>query len=182
MPDSSSTIEEIRTRLTSPPSKALTLTLAQEAMGDDAILSALLHLIYHDTSPVRWRAAWVIEKVSGRYPSSVSPEVSRLTELAMCPDIAHGLRRLLLRIIYNVPDRANMDVAFFNFLLDTMLDPQATPGVQSLAMKLASRISACDRDLHDEFLCLVGNMELEYYSKGVCSVARECLKKRNRKV
>ena len=170
MPDSSSTIEEIRTRLTSPPSKALTLTLAQDAMGDDAILSALLHLIYHDTSPVRWRAAWVIEKVSGRYPSSVAAELPRLTELAMCPDIAHGLRR------------ASMDVAFFNFLLDTMLDPQATPGVQSLAMKLASRISACDRDLHDEFLCLVGNMELEYYSKGVCSVARQCLRKRNRKV
>ena len=96
--------------------------------------------------------------------------------LALHPDTPHGLRRLLLSILHHLPDDEELDVAFFNLLLDTMLDLQSPPGVQSLAMKLAYRQSKSNSDLHREFLSIVRNMELDYYSAGVRSVAKRCLK------
>jgi hypothetical protein len=96
--------------------------------------------------------------------------------LAMQDDTPDGLCRLTLGILYHLPDDEDLDVAFFNFLLDVMLNLQSPPGVQSLAMKLAYRQSKSDGDLHKEFLCIIRNLELDYYSAGVRSVVKKCLK------
>ena len=64
--------------------------------------------------------------------------------------------------------------------IDKMLDPKSPPGVQALAMKLAERMSRINGELHKEFLCIVSNMETDYYSAGVKSVIRNCLKAREK--
>ena len=96
--------------------------------------------------------------------------------LAMREDTPSGLRRLILGTLRHLSDDEDFDIAFFNFLLDVMIDLQSPSGVQSLAMKLAYRQSKSDSDLHKEFLCIVRNMELDYYSAGVKSVVKNCLK------
>ena len=169
----------LRQRLLGRPSKALTLALAAEAMADGEVLDALFRLVYEGEDPLRWRVAWVLEKVSAERPSLVSGECSALMQLAMQADAPDGLCRLLLGILYNLPDAEALDVPFFNFLLDRMCDLQSPPGVQSLAMKLACRMSRIDPELHREFLCILRNMELDYYSAGVKAVVRHCLKKKN---
>lgn len=168
----------LQERLSGRPDKALTLAIAREAMVDVAVLDALLLFIYEGDDPLRWRAAWVLEKVSGQRPSLLVAEHSRIVALAMRADIPDGLRRLLLGILYNLPDTQALDVELLNFLLDTMLDLKSPPGVQSLAMKLAHRLSRMYDELHEEFLCIVRNMELDYYSTGVRSVMRHCMNKK----
>lgn len=172
------TAEALQERLSGRPSKALTLAIAREAMADVAVLDILLLFIYGGDDPLRWRAAWVLEKVSGQRPSLLAAEYSRIVALTMRADIPDGLRRLLLSILYNLPDAQELDVELLNFLLDTMLDLKSPPGVQSLAMKLAHRMSRRHDELHEEFLCIVRNMELDYYSAGVRSVVRNCIKKK----
>ena len=175
------TLDALRDRLSGRPCKALTLAVASEAVADATVLDSLFRCVYKGDERLRWRAAWVLVKVSEQAPSLLAAEHAALVQLAMQPDISEGLRRLLLGICYNMPCEEEFDVAFFNFLIEAMVSLQSPPGVQSLAMKLAARMSRVDEALHEEFCCIVQNMKLDYYSVGVRSVARHCLKKKNRK-
>ena len=170
------TLATWRESLSGRPNKELTLQLAHEAMTDIGTLESLYALLYDDSESLRWRAAWVLEKVSLKQPSLLYAERARLTELAMRTDISDGLRRLLLSICYHMPDAKECDVRFYNFLLDTMVNLQSSAGVQALAMKLAARMSCVDNILHDEFQCIIRNMEMEYYSPGVRAAIRNCMK------
>ena len=176
MSPSESLHESLRLRLSARPCKTLITTIAAEAIADKMILDALLSFLHEREDSLRWRAAWALEKVAGQCPSLLIGERARMKALAMREDTPSGLRRLLLGILYHLPDDEDFDVAFFDFLLDVMIDLQSPPGVQSLAMKLAYRQSKSDSDLHKEFLCIIRSMELDYYSAGVRSVAKKCLK------
>lgn len=168
---------DLRKRLTERPSKELTLTVAREALADTEVLKELLNLLYEGDDPMRWRAAWVLEKVSERKPSLLAKERNSIVAMVTNGNGPDGLRRLLMSILHNLPDDRDIDVELLNYLLATMLDLKATPGVQALAMKLAARISSRHEELHEEFYCIVRNMELEYYSPGVRSAVKQCLKK-----
>ena len=166
----------LKQRLSRHPDKSLTMAIAAEAMVDEVLLNALIRLLYSGEGPLRWRTAWVLEKVSALNPALLLGNYSDMRQLAMQSDVPNGLRRLLLSILYHLPYDGDLDVTFFNFLLDSMCDLQSPPGVQALAMKLAYRMSRVDSDLHQEFLCIVRNLELDYYSAGLRSVARNCLR------
>lgn len=173
---------DLRTRLTGRPSKELTLTVAREALADAEVLKALQSLLYEGDGSVRWRAAWVLENVSKRQPSLLAKERNSIVAMATNENESEGLRRLLLSILYNLPDDDEIDVKLLNYLLAIMLDLKAPPGVQVLAMKLAARISSRHKDLHEEFCCMVRNMELEYYSPGVRSAVKQCLKGKKKRL
>lgn len=173
---------DLRTRLTGRPSKEQTLTLAREALADAEVLKALLSLLYEGDDPVRWRAAWVLEKVSERQPSLLANERNSIVVIVTNENGPYGLRRLLMGILHNLPDDGEINVELLNYLLATMLDLKAPPGVQSLAMKLAARISSRHEELYEEFCCIVRNMELEYYSPGVRSAVKQCLKKKKKRL
>ena len=168
-------------RLSGRPSIALTLAIAHEAIGDEQVLQALLSLIYTAGDPLRWRVAWVLVKVSEECPALLIGERGELSALAIRPDVPYGLKRLLFGVLYNMPDAEEVDVALLNCLLDTMVCLQAPPGVQALAMKLAARICSTDEGLWSEFCCIVQSMELEYYSPGVRTSVRHCLKNKDKK-
>ena len=175
------TLTTLRKRLSERPGKEVVMMLAHEATTDATLLESLYALLYDDCKPLRWRAAWVLEKVSEKEPSLLYAERTKMTELAMRTDISDGERRLLLSICYHMPDVEEWDVRFYNFLLDTMTSLQSSAGVQALAMKLAERMSRADDFLHEEFLCIVRNMEVEYYSPGVRAAIRNCLKTKKEK-
>ena len=175
MSPSESLHESLRLRLSARPRKTLTTTLAAEAIADKMVLDALLSFLHDGEDSLRWRAAWVLEKVSSQCSSLLIDERPRMKALAMQDDTPDGLRRLTLGILYHLPDDEVFDVEFFNFLLDVMLSLQSPPGVQSLAMKLAYRQGKSNSDLHKEFLCIIRNQEFDYYSAGVRSVAKKCL-------
>ena len=176
MNNAESLTDSLRLRLMGRPCKTLITTIAAEAVADKMVLAALLSFLYDEEDSLRWRAAWALEKVAGQCPSLLIGERSRMKALAMQADTPDGLRRLLLGILHHLPDDEDLDVAFFNFLLDVMLNLQSPPGVQSLAMKLAYRQSKSDSDLHKEFLCIIRSVELDYYSAGVKAVVKKCLK------
>ena len=174
-------LAKLKERLSGRPSKALTLAIAHEAIDDEETLHALLHLIHVADDSLRWRAAWVLEKVTEQCPSLLTNQRKVIAILAIRSDVPYGLKRLLFGILYNLPSAEEVDVALLNSLLDTMVCLQAPPGVQALAMKLAAQICSTDEDLQDEFKCIVQSMELEYYSPGVRAAARQCLKNKNKK-
>lgn len=180
METSNPLIDALHERLSGRPSKALTLSLAREAMIDAEVLGALFLLIYKGEEPCRWRAAWVISKVSEQCAALVVDQRSQIVREIMALDVSSGLQRLLLGIYYNMPEAEELDVEFFNFLLDRMGRLQSPPGVQALTIKVAARMSRIDDALYEEFLCILRNMELEYYSPGVRAAVRNCLKHKSK--
>jgi hypothetical protein len=154
------------------------MEIATEVINDVSMLETLLCLMSEDNASLSWRAAWVVEKVSLMRPLLLMPWRREIVDWVMSVDVPDGFRRLSLSILYNLPVDEELDVALFNSLLDRMADLQSPPGVQALSMKLASRMSLAETNLHEEFLCILRSMELEYYSAGVKSVVRNCLKKK----
>lgn len=169
--------EKLRKQLLGRPSRSMTEAIAADAVADEDVLAVLFGFVYSGTDPLRWRAAWAIEKVCNRCPQLVVNERGKMMRLCMQDDIPDGLRRLLLSILYGLAADGDFDVDFYNFLLCRMCDLKSPPGVQSLAMKLACRMSRVDSDLQEEFLCILCNMEKDYYSAGLKSVLRNCLKR-----
>lgn len=172
--------EALCSRLQGNLGKQCIMEIAEEAIHDASMLDALLCLMSEDNASLRWRAAWAVEKVSLMHPLLLIPWRREVVGWAMSSDVPDGFRRLSLSILYNLPADEELDVALFNFLLDRMVDLQSPPGVQALSMKLAARMSLSDANLHEEFLCILRNMELEYYSAGVKSVVRNYLKKKKK--
>lgn len=170
--------EKLRGQLLGRPSRSMVEAIAADAVADEDVLAVLFGFVYSEKDPLRWRAAWAIEKVSNRYPQLVTNERDKMMRLCMQDDIPDGLRRLLLSILYGLAADGDFDVDFYNFLLFRMCDLQSSPGVQSLAMKLACRMSSMDADLHHEFLCILRSVEKDYYSAGLKSVLRSCLKRK----
>lgn len=181
MRDGDALKEALCEHLSARPNIALTMSIAHEAIDDAPTLHALLQLVYTAEDPLRWRAAWALTKVAEQCPSLLVAQRDRLASLAIHTDVSQGLMRLLLAVLYSLPDTEEIDVALLNCLLDTMVCLQAPPGVQALAMKLAFRICSADDDLRGEFLCIVQSMELDFYSPGVRAAARQCLKKKDKK-
>lgn len=163
---------------TSRPNKATILALADEAMSDASMFAELLRKVYEGPHPECWHAAWVIEKIAQQHPSLLIGERSRLVKQAIAPDTPDGLRRLLLTTLHHLPDESELDVKFFNFLLDKMTDLQSPSAVQAIAMKLALRLSSTEPSLQDELLCIIHNLELDYYPPALRSVARRFSKNR----
>lgn len=169
---------KLRERLLVRPSRSVIEAVAADAVADEAVLAALFGFVYSGEDPLRWRAAWAIEKVSSRHPQLVANERDKMMRLSMQDDIPDGLRRLLLGILYGLSEDGEFDVHFYDFLLSRMCDLKSPPGVQALAMKLAHRMSSVDPDLQEEFLCILRNMEKDYYTAGLKSVLRNCLKRK----
>ena len=170
--------ETLCSRLQGNLGKQCIMEVAAEAISDTSMLEALFRLMSEGNASLRWRAAWAVEKVSLMRPLLLTPWRGNIVGWVMSADVPDGFRRLSLSILYNLPAEEGLDVALFNSLLDRMVDLQSPPGVQALSMKLASRMSLVEASLHEEFLCILRSMELEYYSAGVKSVVRNCLKKK----
>ena len=170
-----SLVSNLQERLSGRLGKGQALIVAYDAMADVRLLEALFYFIYNSDERLRWRAAWSLEMVSKRMPSLLVDERCRMRALAMRPDVTDGLRRLLFSILFNLPDE-DWNVEFLNFVLDKMVDLKSPPGVQALAMKLAARMSRMHEELYEEFCSIVQNMELEFYSAGVRSAVKQCLK------
>ena len=171
-------VETLRMRLQKPPSKSLILEIATEAVNDAFVLNALFQLMASGDKSLRWRAAWAVEKVASMHPSLLIGKYDEIRGWVLSTDTSDSFKRLLLGVLYHLPKREALDVELFNFLLDKMVDLQSPSSVQALSMKLASRMSCMDADLHDEFLCILRNMCLEFYSAGVRAAVRNCLKEK----
>ena len=168
--------EALNIRLRSILGKQCVMEIALEAIHDVVVLETLFQLMARGDIPVRWRAAWVLEKVSQLQPCLLEDRYYEIVGWVMSPEITDGHRRLLLGVLYNLSPSEELNVCFFDFLLDKMVDLRTSPGVQALSMKLAFRMSRMNDDLHEEFLCILRGIYLEYYSAAVKSVVRNCLK------
>lgn len=91
-----------------------------------------------------------------------------------------SVRRLTLNIIERLTmEEDDLRTDFYDFCLDHMTDVNEYPGIQSLCMKLAYRMSGFYPELREELIRIVDGMEISYYKPAVKSVHRRILAGKN---
>jgi hypothetical protein len=125
---------------------------------------------------VSWRATWTCGKLSELHPDWFIPKQNELIE-TLFHSTHDGKKRLLLSILYNLPDPEPYSVLFLDYTLNKMLDPEESIAVQALCVKWAYRLCKVDKDLLYELKMRLESENLTYYSAGVKTCVRAILKK-----
>ena len=96
---------DIRSLLTSLPSRLEKEIYIQEAGRSEENLTTLLDLVFNEKDPVSWRAAWILDGTDERFPGSAGPLIPVVIE--QLPSLrSTGSIRSLLRMLcrYDIPE------------------------------------------------------------------------------
>jgi hypothetical protein len=112
-------------------------------------------------------ALWGLTKASDKELSQLQVLLNELIDQAMHTENS-SVRRLTLNIIERLElTEDNMRADFLDFCLEHMVAGDEFPGVQTLCMKLAYRMSNFYPELKEEFKRILDAMEIEYYKPAV---------------
>lgn len=142
-------------------------------------LEQLYRLTFDEDQYISWRSLWACEKIAEQHPDWFIPRQPELIDRLLT--LSHnGKKRLLLSILYDLPLPEPYSVPFLDYVLEHMLDPKETAGVQSLCIKHAYRLCKVDVDLLSELQTYLEDADLLSYSPGVRTAIRNIKKQLNR--
>ena len=130
----------------------------------------------HDVDyQVARNALWGLTKATNAELGQLQPILHELIDLALTADNS-SVRRLTLNVIERLQmSEDDLRTDFLDFCLNHMTDVAEYPGIQSLCMKLAYRMSGFYPELREEVVRTIKAMEPNYYKPAVRSVIRRIL-------
>jgi hypothetical protein len=96
---------DIRSLLTSLPSRVEKEIYINEVVSSEENVNTLLDLVFHEKDPVAWRAAWILDGSDEQYPGIAGPLIRGIIE--QLPELdSTGALRSLLRLLcrYEIPE------------------------------------------------------------------------------
>lgn len=164
-----------RERLKGAYSEGEALAIYNEAKANGGLKEFCQSYMHDEDYQVARNALWGLTKASDGEMAELQPLLHTLIDLSMSTSNS-SVRRLSLNII----ERLNMDEDdlrsdFLDFCLEHMADVQELPGIQSLCMKLAYRMSSFYPELRGELMRTVEAMDMDYYSPAVRCVRRKIM-------
>jgi len=140
--------------------------LALEIFANPADFDIIYRLIYDTEMKVAWRAAWVCQKLSEKYPEWFNDkQFEELATLAISTKHG-GLHRGCLSILNNITLPNPIPVDLINACFEWMISPKYPIAVQALSMKLLYAICLKEPDFKPELLAYLENIDPECYSVG----------------
>lgn len=168
--------DEFRKVLDVPISKLSIDSLVQEICLYPEYLKDIYLLISDEKQTVSWRAIWVCEKLSEKHPEWFVPMREEIIQRLL--GCAHdGSKRLLMSILYNIPNSSPISIELLNYCFDHMLAPQESIGVQALSIRMTYKLCKDEPELLQELRLILVNTEVDFYSTGVKTTIRNILKK-----
>lgn len=150
--------------------------IVEDVSQNPDLFDRIYQLTFHQDTKISWRATWACEKLSERYPDwFISKQSEIIKTLLACNH--DGKKRLLLSILSNLPLPDPYSVALLDYVLEKMLDPKESIGVQALSIKFAYRLCQVDKDLIGELKQHLESADTDIYSAGVKSSIKNVLKK-----
>ena len=130
---------------------------------------------FDDDHCVARNALWTLTKATDKEIAQLQPMLDELIDQALKTD-SSSVRRLSLNII----DRLEMKEEdlrsdLYDFCLEHAVDVEELPGIQSICMKIAYRISSFYPELMAELKRILEGMEIEYYKPAVKSIRTRIL-------
>ena len=120
-------------------------------------------------------ALWVLTKASDKEIAQLQPMLDELIDQALRTD-SPSVRRLSLNVI-DMLEMKEEDLRsdLYDFCLEHAVDVEELPGIQSICMKIAYRISTFYPELMAELKRILEGMEIEYYKPAVKSIRNRIL-------
>lgn len=161
-------------RLKGAYSEGEALAIYREARSENLAVVCRTFMYNADYQVVR-NMLWALTKASDSEHRQLQPLLHPLIDLSMQTGNS-SVRRLALNNILRLEmAEADLRTDFLNFCLTHMAAPDEYPGIQSLCMKLAYRMSGFYPELMDELKRTVAMMDMSYYKPAVRSVRNRLL-------
>ena len=169
-----------RERLKGACSEAEALSLYHDVQAEGDFVGFALRFMHDEDYQIARNALWTLTKATDLELSQLQPILHQLIDRAMSTENS-SVRRLSLNVAYRLQlTEEDLRTDFLDFCLEHMQDVNEYPGIQSLCMKFAYRISAFYPELMGELMRTVEAMDIEYYKPAVRSVRNRILKLRER--
>lgn len=151
------------------------LAIYQEIKGTNDFMSFALQFMHDEDCQVARNSLWTLTKATDEELSQLQPILHELIDLALSTENS-SVRRLSLNVIIRLQMKEeDLRTDFLDFCLEHMMDINEYPGIQSLCMKMAYRMSTFYPELMEELIRTVKCMEMEYYKPAVKSVRNRIL-------
>lgn len=138
-------------------------------------LSFLNTFLHDEDYQVSRNALWCLTKATDKELSSLQSMLHTLIDKAL-NEKNSSVRRLSLNIIVRLEiQEDDLRTDFLDFCLEHMQNPDEYPGIQSLCLKLAYKMSLFYPELMDELKRTLVSMDMSYYSPALRSVRNRIL-------
>ena len=139
-------------------------------------LSALMELMFDDSDPKNWRAAYLVEKIHDHHPEAVVPYLPAMTDFLLITQNTSKKRHLLKLISLHLLPEDRM-VEMLNYCIDVFTSGAEPVAVRVHAMQVLFNIAQAEPDFSGELSELIGH-EIEFHgSAGIASRGKKLLKK-----
>jgi hypothetical protein len=147
-------------------------------LTDPGIFNEVLGLIFKEEKQVAWRAAWIIDNATEKYPELLIPHIPAIINHFLDTKNS-SLQRIFTRILmrHKIPDHSIGAVFDRCYQLLSPLNPIA---VRANAMQVLYNITEHWPDLKPELAMVISGMLEEAEDAGIISKARNLLKKLTR--
>lgn len=178
-----SSVSITRERLKGAYSEGEALAIYHEIKASNDFVGFAQHFMHDEDYQVARNALWGLTKASDEELKQLQPILHEMIDLALTTENS-SVRRLSLTLVYRLDLTENdLRTDFLDFCLEHMADINEYPGIQSICMKHAYRISTFYPELMGEFLRTVESMNIDYYKPAVKSVRNRILSgKKKRKL
>lgn len=131
--------------------------------------------IHDEDYQVARNALWGLTKANDKELEQLQPIMHEFIDLAIATGNS-SVRRLALSVAHRLKvTEEDLRTDFLDFCLEHMVDINEFPGIQSICMKHAYRISSFYPELMGELIRTIKEMDMEYYKPAVKSVRRKIL-------
>lgn len=142
---------------------------------DEHLLEEIYQLIFDEDAIVSYQALWVCTHFSQREVEWMTGKQNELIDAALvCPH--SGKRRMLLNLLCQQPPANPLRVDLLDFCFERMVSRQEPPGVQSLCIKLAHRLTLSIPELQQELYTMLEIMEPDLLVPAIRSIRKNTLK------
>ena len=167
------TITEDRLRQTFSEGGAQKIYQEVKATGD--FLGFAHQYAFSQDYRVARTALWGLTKANKEELSQLQVILNEIIDQAMQTDNS-SVRRLSLNVVERLEmSDEDLRTDFLDFCFEHMMDIEEYPGIQSVCMKLAFRMSKFYPELMDELKRTLETMEIDYYKPAVKGVRNRIL-------
>ncbi len=151
------------------------LAIYQEVKNSGDFIGFALRFMYDEDHQVARNALWGLTKATDQELSQLQPIRDKLIDLTMTTSHS-SVRRLSMNIIVRLQmNKEDIRPDFLDFCIDHAIDVTEYPGIQSLAIKLAYKMSLFYPELKAELIRTLDAMEIGYYKPAVKSIRNRIL-------
>ena len=165
-----------RIQLKNPASLGYIDIIVQSVVDRPNEFEEFFELIFDEDTDVAWRAGWVCDKISRKYPQLFTPEHIQKIADSLLVVRHHGIRREYLCLLNNLNLPDDMSVELINQFFEWMILPKADVSAQVLSMKLLYKICQKQVDFKQELRAYLENISASDYTPGYQATRKKILK------